>query len=158
MDARQKKALTAFSLIMVLAGAVYFTWVASAVIRGVANGGVWPGKFLMLLIADWNSVTGAFKGLGSLIVIGLAYLGTYKVKDWLFYAIVVSAGIGFLATAYLFFELTAVSTATEFWAYSPTDELQDYQSFVMAARVGMGFFTVWFLGILATELGMRQLH
>lgn len=155
MNDRQKRALINFSVVLVVGAAAYFVWLFAAVVGGYARGDVWPGKFLMLLIVDWNSVLGAFKGLAVLIAGGIAYVGAYKIKNWIFYAIVGVLAIGFLATSYLFFEVTSVSTAKKFWAYSPMDRLQDYHSFVTAARVGLGIFCSWFIGILGSVLGVR---
>ena len=155
VDDRQKKALTAFSLLLVAGGTAFLVWLSIAVVTGASRGNVWPGRMFMLLISDWNSASGVFKGLATLLSVGVAYVSAYKMKDWLYFAIVAVSVVGFFAAAYLFFEVTSVSTAKSFWPYSPTDKLQDYNSFVAAARVGLGVLCGWFIGVIAAEVGVR---
>jgi hypothetical protein len=155
VDDRQKKALTGISLLLVVAGTAFVLWLAGTVLQGTARGNQQPGRIFMLLIADWNTTAGVFKALPILISLGLAGFGAYKIKDWLFYTIVGFSLGGLIASGYLFFEVTSVTTAKEFWAYSPTDKLQDYESFVAAAKVGLGVFCGWFIGVIAAELGVR---
>jgi hypothetical protein len=73
-----------------------------------------------------------------------------------FYCIVLLSVVGFLASGYLLFEISSVDTAKRFWPYSPADNLQDYQSFVRAARIGLGAMVAWFLSVILIELGLRE--
>ena len=155
MDDRQKRTLTTISLLFVLAAAGFNFWLAAAVLEGAARGDKEPGRLFMLLIADWDTASVAFKTMPAILTVGLAGLGAYKLKDWLFYAIVGASVSGLIASGYLLFEVTSVETAKAFWAYSPSDKLQDYESFVRAAKLGLGVFCGWFLGVIAAELGLR---
>jgi hypothetical protein len=109
----------------------------------------------MLAIADWDALRTLLKGLPAVVSIGLALLGAYRLKDWLFYAIVVVTLVGSANSIYLYMELGSVSTAKAFWPYSPVDSLQDYASFVAAAHKMLGGSIVWFISVLLSELGIK---
>jgi len=111
----------------------------------------------MLTIANWDALAVALKSLPAIVSIGLALLGAYKLRDWLFYSIIAISALGLLASVYLFLEVSSVSTAKSFWAYSPTDRLDDYETFVAAAQKGLGLLGGWFLVVVGVELGIKSL-
>jgi hypothetical protein len=156
VDHRQKRAASVISLLLVVAASAFFLWLAIDVLVGRVRGVAQPARFFMLMIADWDVASVAFKSLPLLISAGLAALGVYKAKDWLFYAIVGVSVVGFLSSGYLLFEVASVETAKRFWAYSPSDSLQDYVSFVRSARTGLGAMVSWFVGVILIELGIRK--
>jgi hypothetical protein len=152
---QQKRAATALSLAIVALASLFFVWLAVEVAIGSARGDRMPGRAFMLAIASWDALAIALKALPLIISVGLALLGAYKLKDGLFYAIVAVSAVGLLASIYLFLEVSSVSTAKDFWAYSPADRLEDFESFVSAAQKGLGLIGGWFVTVIAVELGIK---
>jgi uncharacterized membrane protein YeaQ/YmgE (transglycosylase-associated protein family) len=111
----------------------------------------------MLAIANWDAMAVMLKALPAILSVGLALLGAYKLKDWLFYGIVGASIAGLVATAYLFMEVSAVTTAKAFWAYSPISNLEDYDAFVSAAHKGLGIVGAWLVSVILAELGIKAL-
>lgn len=155
MSEQQKKAATALSLTIVAIVSLFLTWLAVEVATGTVLGDRVPGRLFMLGITNWDALAIALKALPVIISVGLALLGAYKLRDALFYAIVAVSVIGLFASIYLFLEVSSVSTAKHFWAYSPTDRLEDYSSFVSAAQKGLGVLGGWFLGVIGLELRIK---
>lgn len=157
MTMQQKKAATALSLLIVLGASLLLLWLAIFVASGHAQGDKLPARMFMLAIANWDGLAIMLKLLPAILSVGLAFLGAYKLKDPLFYAVVGTSVLGLVATAYLFMEISAVATAKTFWAYSPVSNLEDYQSFVGAAQKGLGVVGGWFVTIILAELGIKAL-
>ena len=155
MNNQQKKAATALSLAIVGLASLFLIWLAFEVAIGTARGDRVPGRLFMLAVANWDALAIVLKSLPALISVGLAFLGAYKLKDGLFYAIVAASAAGLLASVFLFLEVSSVSTAKDFWAYSPADRLEDYQSFVSAAQKGLGLVGGWFVAAIAVELRIK---
>lgn len=115
MTAQQKRAATGLSLIIVAAAAAFFTWLAIDVLRGVAGGKSAPGREFMAATANWGGLAIALKLLPVLVSLGFAFLGRYRLRDWLFYAILGVAVVGAASTLYLYLELSTIEVPKAFW-------------------------------------------
>jgi hypothetical protein len=156
VNERQKRAATALSLFLVGLAVAFLVWLAVEVAFGHPRGDAQPARLFMLLIARWDALALVFKAVPMIASIGLARVGAYPMKDGLFYAIVLFTVLGGVSVVYLWVELSSVSTAKSFWAYSPTDRLQDFEAFLAAFQKGLGAFGTWFVAVLLIELGVKQ--
>lgn len=156
MTDAQKKAAAALSLTIVTLAVLFLVWLTIAIASGKSRGDEMPGSLFMLAISSWGALALALKALPGLVSIGLAVLGAYKLKDPIFYAIVVIAVVGLFSSIYLLLEVGSEVPAQSFWAYSPTPQLQDYESFVAAAQKGLGIFIAWFVIVISVELGIKK--
>ncbi len=156
MNRRQKRAATAVALAIVAVAALYLFWLALAVHSGTVIGEKAPGRGFMLVIANWDGLAIALKSIPILLTIGLAYLGAYRMKDWIYYSIIGVTLLGVVSAVYLYNEIITRETAQNFWAYSPAPALRQYETFVVAAQKGLGVAIAWFVVVLMSELGIKN--
>ena len=158
MNELQKKAATAVSLAIVTAAALFLLWLALDVSSGTANSLHAPGKLFLLAIANWGGLGIALKSLPILLSIGLSLVGSYVLKDWLFYGLVAVSVLGGAAAVYLYMALGVPATAWHFWADdSPAVNIQSYETFVSAAHTGLGVAIAWFVAIILAELDIKRI-
>jgi hypothetical protein len=155
MTAQQKRAATGLSLLIVAVAAAFFTWLAIDVSSGTAGGETAPGREFMAATANWGGLATALKLLPVVVSLGLAFLGRYHLKDWLFYAILGVSVVGAAATLYLFLELSTSEVAKAFWQHALVDSIQDPESFASAAQKGLGATLAWFVAAIVTQLGIK---
>lgn len=156
MTRQQKKAATAVSLIFIAIPTIILAWLAALIMTGGHNllGAHIPGRLFMLMIHNESSLTVAFKSLPYLITFGMTLLATSGVRNRIFYGIVGVSVIGILASVYILIEASAIDTARRFWQDSPVPALDTYQTFTAAVKASVIPFIVWFVGILACQLGI----
>jgi hypothetical protein len=157
VNEQQKKAATAVSLLIVTAAALFLLWLALDVSSGTADSRHEPGKLFVLAIANWGGLGIALKSLPILLSIGLSFVGSYVLKDWLFYGLVAVSVLGAAAAIYLYMALGVEETAWKFWNDSPAGNIQSYEAFLSAAHTGLGVAIAWFVAVVLAELGIKRI-
>ncbi len=156
MTAQQKRAAAFLSFLLIALTSAFLLWLALLVAwSSQPLGGEFPGRFFILLIHDVSSLQIALKSVPFLVVFGISLLGNYQLRDWIFYGTIAVSVSGIAAATYLLMELNAIPTARRFWQYSPVEGLHDYQSLVAAMRSSLVPFIAWFVGLLASQLGIK---
>lgn len=156
MTAQQKRAAAFLSFLLIALTSFFLVWIALLVaFSDQSLGGKFPGRFFMLLIHNEDSLQIALKAVPFLVTFGISLLAQYKLRDWIFYGVLAVSVVGIAAATYLMIELSAVDTAKRFWQFSPVAGLEDYRSFVSAMRSSLVPFIVWFIGLLASQLGIK---
>ena len=153
MTEQQKRAAGALSLTIVTVVSAYLSWLAIEVGRGAARGDQAPGLLFMLAISNWDALSIMLKAAPIIISVGLALMGSYQMRDALFYALLAVSAVGVAATIYLLLELNSISIAKEFWQYSTTD-IADPDKFSSAVRKTLVPVGAWLVGVIGIELGI----
>jgi hypothetical protein len=159
MNRRQKKAATTIALMIVSVAALYLFWLAFAVRTGTVVGNKAPGSAFMVVIASWDGLAIALKSLPILLTVGLAYVGAYEIKDWIYYSIIGVTLLGVVSAVYLYGQVELRDTARAFWAHAPAGvptAIENKEGFVAAAHKGLGTAIAWFVVVLMSELGIKN--
>lgn len=158
MTEQQRRAAATVSLLLIVVSALGITTLLGFTLFGSDPlGDRFPGRQFILLIHDPGGLQTMLKALPIIVSVGLTVLATYKLKDWQYYATVAVALLGVIACAWLYNEIKDPIEARRYWAYSPILEISDYNSFTGQARSFLMIMGLWFAGILASQLGIKNL-
>jgi hypothetical protein len=156
MTEQQKRAATAVSLVVIIVVSTLLLILAYAVFFTTGSlGNRFPGRQFMLVVHSWSVLGIALKTLPPIVSIGVAIFVRYKLRDWVFYAVLTLSAAGAVAALLLLLEVASIDTARRFWAYSPADGLDDFASFASAAQTALGAIILWLVGVFGLQLGLK---
>jgi len=155
MTERQKRAAATISFgVVFLATALLL--ILAVQTAGSTNplGDHFLGRQFILLVHTRSTIELLLEALPAVLSVGMSIFAASRLKDWQFYATVAVTVLGIALCVYLVMELSDPDQARRFWAYSPVEDIGNYQTFTTAARPFLVAIGGWLVAILVTQLGM----
>lgn len=154
INATQKQAAAVIALLLVAIVTSFLVTLVAVIFGNGSLGDHGPGLFFLLICAD-SSAAKALSSLPLLVAFGLGFIIPADTADWRFYATIVMALIGGACAAFLLYYINVDEISHRFWSYSSVDGTTTPETFAKNAALTLGGIAAWYIGIVATQLGMK---